>query len=68
MFQKAALEEEHVKEGSVDERSVDDLLSFINGNDAGKFNIFYPCFSLSLLPAFCFLLILLPVVHLKVLS
>lgn len=36
MFQNVEAEEEHV-----DERSVDDLLSFINGNDAGKTKIFY---------------------------
>ena len=30
MFQNVEVEEEHV-----DERSVDDLLSFINGNDGG---------------------------------
>jgi S-phase kinase-associated protein 1 len=35
MFQNVELEEEHV-----DERSVDDLLSFINGNDGGKLKIF----------------------------
>ena len=34
MFQNVEVEEEHV-----DERSVDDLLSFINGNDGGKLNI-----------------------------
>lgn len=39
MFQNAELEGEHV-----DERSVDDLLSFINGNGEGNLNIFYPCF------------------------
>ena len=31
MFQNVEAEEEHV-----DERSVDDLLPFINGNDGGK--------------------------------
>ena len=31
MFQNVEVEEEHA-----DERSVDDLLSFINGNDEGK--------------------------------
>jgi len=40
MFQNVELEEEHV-----DERSVDDLLSFINGNDAGKTKIFNSYFS-----------------------
>jgi len=34
MFQNVEVEEEHV-----DDRSVDDLLSFINGNDGGKLNI-----------------------------
>ena len=46
MFQNVEVEEEHV-----DERSVDDLLSFINGNDAGKLSIFFPL-SLRLLHAF----------------
>lgn len=47
MFQNVEVEEEHV-----DERSVDDLLSFINGNDGGKlkilifpFYVFTSCFS-----------------------
>jgi len=34
MFQNVEAEEEHV-----DERSVDDLLSFINGNDGGILSI-----------------------------
>lgn len=36
MFQNVEVEEEHV-----DERSVDDLLSFINGNDRGTFLLFW---------------------------
>lgn len=34
MFQNAEIEDEHA-----DERSVDDLLSFINGNDGGNLTI-----------------------------
>jgi hypothetical protein len=34
MFQNVEVEEEHV-----DERSVDDLLSFINGNDRGILSV-----------------------------
>lgn len=39
MFQNVEGREEHV-----DDRSVDDLLSFINGNDGGKISIFCPPF------------------------
>jgi len=44
MFQSVEVEEEHI-----DKRSVDDLLSFINGNDEGK-TFCIPVFFLRLLP------------------
>lgn len=51
MFQNVEVEEEHV-----DERSVDDLLSFINGNDGGNLSISF-LFFVYLMFILCWLLL-----------